>query len=413
MTTSSRKHQAMQIRTKSLALMCLLLAPLSACNTGFPNKLMCPGKIAFEKLDGNTPLINPKISIHLMDADGSNETTLTDAHLGSETVFSPRRAETYNTSSDLAPIWSPDGRQIVFESARDKNFELYLMNADGSAQRNLTNHQEADWGPIWSPDGKQIAFASQRDSSRLLSGELYVMNADGSNPRKLSNIEQFNILKYRNRGLLPVGWTPDGNRIFFITIDPDRPKDEQGSLYVVNIDGSNQIKVIEGISRFNLSSGGFHMEGFSPETSVSLSPDAKKAVFNTEDGIYIANTDGSDKRRLKEEGLNPVWSPDGKRIAFLKQGLETSGILIGTSQLFTINADGSGESNATNTRNAQLYAAWSPDAKQILFTLGTGWSISVANVNEVSGQLTSETLFKQLESRSPRWQSVSCEAPIP
>ena len=80
------------------------------------------------------------------------------------------------------PAWSPDGRQIAFVSDRDGNWEIYVMNADGSSQTNLTNDLPDDTGPVWSPDGRQIAFVFCRDGSY----EIYVMNADGSGQTRLT-----------------------------------------------------------------------------------------------------------------------------------------------------------------------------------------------------------------------------------
>ena len=71
-----------------------------------------------------------------MDADGSNQTRLTN-----------------NPASDAQPAWSPDGTKIAFNSDRDGNFEVYVMDADGSNQTRLTNNPADDGGPAWSPDG--------------------------------------------------------------------------------------------------------------------------------------------------------------------------------------------------------------------------------------------------------------------
>jgi len=81
------------------------------------------------------------------------------------------------------PDWSPDGKKIVFVSNRDDNLEIYVMNADGSNQVNLTNNYNNDFDPVWSPDGERIAFVSGRDRNN----EIYVMNADGSEPRRLTD----------------------------------------------------------------------------------------------------------------------------------------------------------------------------------------------------------------------------------
>ncbi len=71
-----------------------------------------------------------------MDADGSNQTLLTN-----------------NPALDGLPAWSPDGTKIAFHSDRDGNDEVYVMDADGSNQTRLTNNHAFDFGPAWSPVG--------------------------------------------------------------------------------------------------------------------------------------------------------------------------------------------------------------------------------------------------------------------
>ncbi len=79
------------------------------------------------------------------------------------------------------PTWSPDGARIAFKTNRDADFEIYVMNANGPEQTNLTNDTAVnDTAPAWSLDGKQIIFRSDRDGKRF-EYKLYVMNADGSN----------------------------------------------------------------------------------------------------------------------------------------------------------------------------------------------------------------------------------------
>jgi WD40 repeat protein len=119
--------------------------------------------------------------IYLINADGSNLRQLTD-----------------NQFIDAGPSWSPDGKNIVFFSNRDGDpnytmkkafsaksdgaFQLYSMAADGQNVQRLTNTTANDMQPDWSPDGKQIAFSSNRDGNY----EIYVMNADGSGATRLT-----------------------------------------------------------------------------------------------------------------------------------------------------------------------------------------------------------------------------------
>ena len=78
---------------------------------------------------------------------------------------------TDNDDADGSPSWSPDGQRIAFDSNRDGDWELYVMNADGSEVRKLTQNDGSDYYPAWSPDGQRIAFQSDRDGDF----EIYVL----------------------------------------------------------------------------------------------------------------------------------------------------------------------------------------------------------------------------------------------
>ena len=90
---------------------------------------------------------------------------------------------TQNEKTERNGSWSRDGKKILFESIRDGNFEIYVIDADGANPVNLTNHKKSDTFPRWSPNGRQIAFVSTRDGNK----EIYVMDANGANPVNLSN----------------------------------------------------------------------------------------------------------------------------------------------------------------------------------------------------------------------------------
>ncbi len=105
---------------------------------------------------------------------------------------------------DLWPKYSPDGKQIVFSSRRDDDFEIYLMNADGSAQRRLTESPGVDTHPSFSPDGKRIVFTSARDRNY----EIYTMKLDGTDLRRITN--------HPGRDDFAC-WHPDGKRLIVVS----------------------------------------------------------------------------------------------------------------------------------------------------------------------------------------------------
>lgn len=113
------------------------------------------------------------VEIYSMNADGSNQTRLTN-----------------NPRFDASPEWSPDGTRIVFKSLRDNKINIYVMNADGTSQTRLTNYTEDSdvVSPIFSPDGMRIMFSSGYSFfDELITSQSYVMNADGSNLVRLTN----------------------------------------------------------------------------------------------------------------------------------------------------------------------------------------------------------------------------------
>jgi len=89
---------------------------------------------------------------------------------------------TQHEEDDLAPAWSPDGDTIAFVSFRDGNGEIYIMESDGSRQLRLTTNEADDLDPVWSPNGRQMAFVSHLYGP----GEIFIMDDDGSNQRRLT-----------------------------------------------------------------------------------------------------------------------------------------------------------------------------------------------------------------------------------
>jgi len=190
---------------------------------------------------------------------------------------------TKGVGTNYLPVFSPDGRQIAFMSARDGNPEIYLMNVDGSNVRRLTNHPAGDVTPTWSPSGSQIAFTSDRTGKP----QIYVMSADGSNLRRLTTAE--------SEADRPT-WSPAPfNEIAF----------------AARTGGAFDIKVYE------LSSGQTRQLTFGEGSNESpaYSPGGRHLAFtSTRAGratqVFTIGRDGRGLRQLTRDGNNqtPAWS---------------------------------------------------------------------------------------------------------
>ena len=249
--------------------------------------------------------------IYVMNADGTGQTRLT-----------------VNTADDFSPAWSPDGGKIAFVYGRDGNFDIYVMNADGSGQTPLTNNPADEFDPDWSPDGIKIAFFSLRDDG---DEEVYVMTADGTGQTRLTN------LAGGDRG--PT-WSPDGSKIGFHSF---RVSDWE--IYVMNADGTGQT---------NLTNNSVHDE------HPAWSPDGGKIAFvslrDSNWDVYVMNADGTGQTRLTTSIADenaPRWSPDSNKIAF--QTLRD-----GNYEIYVMNVDGTGQTNLTNNPSHDITPDWSP-----------------------------------------------------
>ena len=275
--------------------------------------------------------------------------------------------------STVVMAQAPAMPTVAFVSKRDGNAEIYVMNPDGSGQRNLTQHPAEDYDPAWSPDGKQILFSSNRDTDVF---DLYLMDADGTNVRKV-----FETLAYR----MNPTWSPDGKRIAYAQGDAQKAKSRgrQGirfvpqpylTLYIATPTGDAIEKLID---------------GFRP----TWSPGGREIAFvvggleYTPLGIFDLQTRIQKTLLVKEVPwiLSPAWSPQGDKLAFVKIDGEFNAqdkLLFRKAMLYIANSDGTGLHQLTkDTEEFSNSPTWSPHGNELIYTA------AVRRTGELSLQL--------------------------
>jgi TolB protein len=182
----------------------------------------------------------------------------------------------------VEPAWSPDGRSIAFTSLRDGISHVYVMAADGTGTRRLTDSGQADSHPTWSADGDAIVFARE--------GALFRVPAAGGTARRVG----------RGFGAAAnPAFSPDGRMIAY---DYRNPGSTVREVYVMNADGT-------GIRRVTKMGGTAAFPAWSPDgTTLAFQSDR---IGHLE--IYAIRLDGTGLRRVTEAGVDaiqPAWTPE-------------------------------------------------------------------------------------------------------
>ena len=187
---------------------------------------------------------------------------------------------TAGNGTNVMPCWSPSGNQIVFASDRAAgNWDIWVMNADGTGVIQLTNNPQVEQHPVWSPNGQKIAFERGSD--------VWVMDANGASPLNLTNgVGAFNGLPT---------WSPNSQSIAF---------ERDGDIYRINANGT-------GLTQLTTMGS-----CFSPHWSKSAAGNSAITFMSASSGnleIYVMAPDGTGITNISSNAAAvdrlPIWAP--------------------------------------------------------------------------------------------------------
>ena len=264
-------------------------------------------------------------------------------HLG--TILAQTAQEkllTHNQSEDRYASFSSAGDQIVFESDRDGDWNIYLMDSDGKNQRSLTTHTSEDRRPSWHPSDKKIVFESNREGKFAL----YEYTI------KTKRTKRIPILGLSGEPMF-ARYSPNGRFLAF----SDRKSDQESNIAICKHNGR----------------GLKHLTNHSFRTFYpNWSPDGDTLVFfsrhetnNKDDEIYKIGVDGFGMKRLTKwpkHNFCPVWSSDGTKIAYVTS-------IEGTRpEIYVMAANGSHQTRITFNEDGDTLPNWSPNGSSILIS---------------------------------------------
>ena len=276
---------------------------------------------------------------------------------------------------------APTTPKILFTSRRDGNYEIYMMNPDGSEQVNLTLHPAIDLDAAWSPTGEQILFVSDRGGTR----DLYLMDADGSNVRRVFKRK---IEVWRTRPT----WSPDSKQFAYQCVDWNFIK---GGLYLGTF-GEEDAEFV----------ANYHAPVWSPDGSEIASSEHHALGARL---MFINVRTREEEQPLPDEALlwqfDPSWSAAGDRLAFAGNRHPLPVILDrdlhnawkDKQTIYIVNRDGTGLRQLVDEadRDAWSPELWSPelspDGSEVLYTQGP----QIFKVDVNSGVRTLLTNFGQ------------------
>ena len=277
--------------------------------------------------------------------------------------------------ADFDPSLDPTGNWIVYASTQHRDSsDLYVKATDGTAIRQLTDDPANDQTPSFSPDGKWVAYSSNRAGN----WDIYLVSIDGGASRQITSSPDDEIHP---------SFSPDGKQLIYCTLGP---RSGQWELVVIEIDNpATPIFIGHGL-----------FPRWSP-TSNLIAYQRAREKGSRYFGIWtmeLINGEGMRPTQIvagsNAAAITPSWSPDGTRLVFCTIIDPDSDLQQGTplqSDIWVVNVDGTGRTNLTRSRFANLQPTWAPDGS-VYFVSNRGrngteniWSSRTERALEVAG----------------------------
>lgn len=248
---------------------------------------------------------------------------------------------TTNSFDDRYASYAPNGGKIVFESNREGNWQIYLMNSDGSEQDRLVTNNYNDRRPSWHPSGEMILFESDRSGKF----QLYTLDLNNLQVKQLTAIDIGEPIF--------ASFSPDGETIA-VSI-----RESENKSNIVLIDSNGQ--TIKTLTKTDLRS-------FYPRWS----NDGKEIVYfsrketeNLDDEIYRLNIETGKEQRLTDwpkHNFCPSWSNDNSKIVYVTSMEDIR------PEIYIMDSDGENKIRITYNEGGETLPCWSPTENKILIT---------------------------------------------
>ena len=264
---------------------------------------------------------------------------------------------TFGKGPDTNPAWSPDGKTIAFHSMRKGNYDVWRVALEDGALKQLTTSSLDEGNPSWSLDSKKLAFVRYLKGSGEGYGNLFLISI-------IDGFKEIQLTTDGTRKGSASTWTPDGNSIIYSEARGTKETFET-DVWSLNITTKQRVRLIE-VYKWKSHKKGLFVG------SIAINAQGNLLAFDAVGGesekrwLYVMDLNLKNPKPIVtdlDRPWFPNYSPDGKWIAFHAGKLGADGIWI-------VKPDGSGKTRLISSGKGDRQASWSPDGRRIAYVKG-------------------------------------------